>query len=92
MATYKGKDIGYVLLPMRITESNGKPALEIKKIVTICDKNQEFTEAVINASLKGETIIIPAHISFTDPLKTKLLLEEMGLIKKSTPSVSPKKP
>lgn len=74
---YNGKDITYVDIPISITTANGKPALEIRKIVTICDKNQAFIDSLLEISLKGEKVLLPAQIYFQDSIKASLKLKEL---------------
>lgn len=62
-------------------KNNGKPALEIRKVINFCDKNEALFGRIIEASFFNEKTVIKAQVSikFTDKLKAYKKLKELGV-------------
>lgn len=78
--TIELKDI--IDININIVMSNGKPAIQLRKIISACDKNLPYVQDIIKKALDEETdIIMPVRLQiFNKPLaKGKLL--NTGLIK-----------
>jgi len=78
----KKEDHELELLDLRLhpCKNNGKPALELRKVVSLCDKNAAFFQRIIEASFFNEETTITARVSikFTDRLKAYKKLKEFG--------------
>jgi hypothetical protein len=69
-------------LNMNITvfENAGKPTIQFRKIITLCDKNKDFFKKMIVESFNDSTIIVPVSLEFKDKAKALETLRRMGLI------------
>lgn len=67
---------------IHIIEHHGQPALQFRKIITLCEKNADLFEQIIKASFSNEKVEITAPVSleFKDKLKARTKLKELGLI------------
>jgi len=82
--TIKGKEDADFFLEMNIhiVEHHGQPALQFRKIITLCEKNAPLFEQIIKASFSDEQVEItaPVSIQFKDKLKARAKLKEIGFV------------
>jgi len=75
----KGLDL--LDLGVHPTYVNGSPAIEIRKVLTFCDKNKEILLDLLETAFSEEPIIIevPVSIRFKDKFIAKQKLLSMGI-------------
>jgi hypothetical protein len=66
-------------IKIHITQVHGEPALEIRKLLTLCNKNLPFLTDLIRASFSEKPVMAKIKIDFSDQLKAKLKLKELGI-------------
>lgn len=79
----KNKVQGLDLLEVSVfpTLVHGKPALELRKIITFCDKNSDILNEILYTGFSNKPIYLnlPISIRFRDKLIAKQRLLEMGI-------------
>lgn len=66
---------------INIIMSNGKPAIQFRKIVSACDKNMPYVQEILKKTLSnGNDVIMPVRLQiFNKPLALGKL-KQVGLI------------
>ena len=72
----------FIEMNIHIVEHHGQPALQFRKIITLCEKNEHLFEQIIKASFSNEQVEItaPVSIQFKDKLKARAKLKEIGFV------------
>ena len=78
----KNENDFFIQMNIHIIEHNGQPALQFRKIITLCEKNAHLFEQIISASFSNKEIEItaPVSIKFKDKLKARAKLKEIGFV------------
>ena len=72
----------FLEMNIHIVEHHGQPALQFRKIITLCEKNAPLFEQIIRASFSDNKVEItaPVSIQFKDKLKARAKLKEIGFV------------
>ena len=72
----------FLEMNIHIVSHHGKPALQLRKVITLCEKNAPLFEQIIKASFSDGQVEItaPVSICFKDKLKARAKLKEIGYV------------
>lgn len=74
------KDDFFLNMNIGIYEIDGKPTIQFRKLITLCDKNKNFFKKIIKESFNDNVITVPVSLEFKDKIKALHTLKELGLI------------
>jgi hypothetical protein len=74
------KEEFFLDMNMTLFNDNGRPTIQFRKNISLCDKNKEFFKKIIQESFNDNLVTVPVIIQFADKTKAFNKLKELGLI------------
>jgi len=70
---------GYLDINLEIVPYKNGLALQFRRLISYCEKNEEFFKEIVAANLMGKPVTAKIEIKFKDPIKAVQKMRELGV-------------